>query len=526
MTSIYRITFLFSGVLLFSAVTNVAHGQSIIKFWDKMQTIYQCGSKNRADEEVVVDMDGALLIDSDPFPYFGLVAFDVGGILRLALLLMVYPAAWFLRRFVSECTSIRVLVFATFVGVKVSDIASAAKAVLPKYYSEDLHPETWRVFSSCGKKCVVTMNPRIMVEPFLKGYLGVDMVLGVEISSWMGFATGFVDTRRRYGSSLVESLLAADIAIGCPGRDLPSMKMCKERYIVPYESKQAIRPVKHEDLPKAVIFHDGRLARKPTPLAALLILLWFPIGLLLSVVRVLVGSFGSVLSFYYTIQLLGCRIKVKGTPLSKIQNSQRSGTLYVCSHKTVIDPLFIATVFKTPRTAAVSYSVSRITEFLAPMRNIRLTRDRAKDGKLVKDALREGWNLVLCPEGTTCREPYLLRFSPLFAELSDHIVPVGLSINTGMFYGSSVRGYKWLDPFFFFMNPLPEYEVTVLDELPAHQTCRAGKSSIHVANHVQELIGAALKFKCTNLTRKDKYRMLAGTDGVVGQKPAGVSLTG
>ncbi|KAL8486617.1 hypothetical protein ACS0TY_023344 [Phlomoides rotata] len=38
------------------------------------------------------------------------------------------------------------------VGVKVSVIKSAAKVVLPKHYSEDLHPETWRVFSSCGRK--------------------------------------------------------------------------------------------------------------------------------------------------------------------------------------------------------------------------------------------------------------------------------------------------------------------------------------------------------------------------------------
>lgn len=96
---------------------------------------------------------------------------------------------------------------------------------------------------------------------------------------------------------------------------------------------------------------------------------------------------------------------------------------------------------------------------------------------------------------------------------------MGVDVKTRLFHGTTARGYKWLDPFFLYMNPRPAYEVTFLNKLSPDQTCKAGKSSHEVANNVQEMIGKALGFKCTNLTRKDKYRALAGTDGIVGQKP-------
>ena len=60
-------------------------------------------------------------------------------------------------------------------GIKVSSIESVARAVLPKFYAGDVHPESWRVFSSCGKRCVLTANPRVMVEPFLKEFLGAKL---------------------------------------------------------------------------------------------------------------------------------------------------------------------------------------------------------------------------------------------------------------------------------------------------------------------------------------------------------------
>ncbi|GFQ04553.1 glycerol-3-phosphate 2-o-acyltransferase 6 [Phtheirospermum japonicum] len=189
---------------------------------------------------------------------------------------------------------------------------------------------------------------------------------------------------------------------------------------------------KCESLPRdkllsPIIFHEGRLVQRPTPLAALITFLWMPIGIILSLIRI-----------YFTIPLpekivrhvykiLGIKLIVKGTP-------------------------------PPPPSAGQG-------------------------------------DLVICPEGTTCREPFLLRFSALFAELSDRIVPVAIHAKQSVFYGTTTRGYKGLDPYFVYMNPRPVYEITFLNQLP--------------------VMGGTLGFECTNLTRKDKYLMMAGNDGRV-----------
>lgn len=269
-----------------------------------------------------------------------------------------------------------------------------------------------------------------------------------------------------------------------------------------------------EKYPKPLVFHDGRLAFFPTPLATLTMFIWLPLGIPLSIFRLLLGIYLPYNLALFFGCLSGVHIKLKGTDPKRSHKSK--GVLYVCTHRTLLDPVFLSTSLKKPLTA-VTYSLSKVSEIIAPIKTVRLTRDRTQDGATMEKLLGEG-DLVVCPEGTTCREPYLLRFSSLFAELADDIVPVAMDTRVTMFYGTTASGLKCLDPLFFLMNPRPTYWVHILGKVPLELTCAGGRSSHEVANYIQRQLGEALGFECTTLTRRDKYLMLAGNEGVVQDK--------
>nr|AXS75237.1 glycerol-3-phosphate acyltransferase 3 [Phoenix rupicola] len=458
---------------------------------------------------IACEFEGALLISRRPFAYFMLVALEAGGPIRALTLLLVFPLLWLLELVGLERMALQLMIFVSTAGLRVDDLKAVAKATLPRFYLEDLRQRAYQVFSSYeGKKFVVTCIPRIMVEPFLKEFLDVDHVIGAELKMFKDCSVGLVASP---GVMLGARRLEADKRLGSGLRDKQFMLLCREHHpILPEESSS---PLRRKDYPKPLIFHDGRLMAHPTPLAFLAVILWLPLGALLAIYRILVGVL-----LPYKIGLVGSavtgfRIRAQfpkaqhslNTPAA-VGAPNRTGTLYVCNHRTLLDPVIVSTAIQR-KVTAVTYSLSRFSEVISPIPTIRLTRDRFKDGAAMRSLLNHG-DLVVCPEGTTCREPYLLRFSPLFAEITDNIVPVAVTAEGSMFYGTTVRGHKWLDSLFFLMNPRPCYQLHFLESITRDQ-----RSSYEIANGIQRLIGEAVGFECTNFTRKDKYQKLAGHDG-------------
>ncbi|KAF2318833.1 hypothetical protein GH714_011059 [Hevea brasiliensis] len=400
------------------------------------------------EHSVVSELEGSLLKDPDPFSYFMLVAFEASGLLRFALLLILWPVICLLDVLGVGDSGLKLMIFVATAGVRESEIES-----------------------DYGRR-------------FVKEHLRADEVVGSELAlNRFGFSTGFIKCvhidsfiSRRVAKLFIDE--KPTLGLGRTTSASPFLSLCKEQMHPPFIIEQK----EHDHqliLPLPVIFHDGRLVKSPTPSTALVVILWIPLGIILALMRIVVGIMLPMWAKPYLSPLFGGKVIVKGKPPRQL-----------------------------PMAVVVSFS-DLITDPHRP-----INKNPGSGCRENETGINQRRPSV-CPEGTTCREPFLLRFSALFAELTDRIVPVAMNYRVGFFHATTARGWKALDPIFFFMNPRPVYEVTFLNQLPVEATCLSGKSPHDVANYVQRMLAATLGFECTNFTRKDKYRVLAGNDGTV-----------
>lgn len=146
----------------------------------------------QANKTRVFDFEGTLLRSASLFPYFMLVAFEAGGLLRSLILFLSYPLVWLVGE---DQLGLEIMVFLCFFGIR-KDTFRIGSAVLPKFFLEDVGCEGFEAVMCCERKVAFSKLPRIMIEGFMKDYLGVEAVVARDLKTFSGYYLGLFEKNK------------------------------------------------------------------------------------------------------------------------------------------------------------------------------------------------------------------------------------------------------------------------------------------------------------------------------------------
>ncbi|CAA7398538.1 unnamed protein product [Spirodela intermedia] len=211
-------------------------------------------------------MEGGLLQSSSYFPYFIVVALKSGGLLRALLLELI--------------SIIRAMTLIYFCGVNISSFC-VSEAVLPKHLLGDVGRDGFQLLMAGERKVCLSRMPKVMV------------VREMKVAS--GYYTGFMEKMAGEEEALLEQEEVDREPLGFTAEGkvpLHSLfSRCQEVVVVSEKEKAAWRPLPREEYPEALVFHDGRVAFRATPLATTAMFVWLPFGCLLVLIRAVIFIF-------------------------------------------------------------------------------------------------------------------------------------------------------------------------------------------------------------------------------------------
>lgn len=188
----------------------------------KHSTIHTLPSlEELSNKTLFFHLETTLLQSTSLFPYFMLVAFEAGGLIRALILFLLYPLIWLSSRNIG----LKIMVFVSFVGLR-KDKFRIGSSVMPKFFLEDVGDEGFSLVMSGKRKVAVSDMPSVMIECFVKDYMGVDAVFGRELKVVFGHFVGLMEPTFALDDVVMVSS-SHTVAIG------PGFSRCKVSIIFP-----------------------------------------------------------------------------------------------------------------------------------------------------------------------------------------------------------------------------------------------------------------------------------------------------